>query len=320
MSAAPAPLNLPHPKNPSGESRLVGIEIEFGGLGEADAAEVVAKALGGEIRDSGPHERIVADTALGDIEVMLDTRFREKTDKLTQTVLDLLTGIVPVEIVTAPIRPEDIPKVDQLNAALRNAGAMGSRAGILLGFGMHLNPEVAGEGIADIRPVAAAYAFLEDMIRADDPIDASRRLLPFVDPYPREWLDALAADEAQDWAISDMIDAYLATTPSRNRGLDLLPLFRHLDEDRVVAKMGDDSEMVSARPAYHYRLPDCRIDEADWSIAAEWNRWVKIERIAADGDAIRDLAKAWRDYRDEFTATRSDWRQRSADIAKAAGW
>ena len=43
---------------------------------------------------------------------------------------------------------------------------------------------------------------------------------------------------------------------------------------------------MSARPTFHYRLPNCRVDEPDWRIAHEWNAWVTVEALAADEDAL----------------------------------
>ncbi|MEM6354465.1 MAG: amidoligase family protein, partial [Pseudomonadota bacterium] len=68
--------------------------------------------------------------------------------------------------------------------------------------------------------------------------------------------------------------------PTRNRPLDLLPILADLDADRVRAAL--PSEKIKPRPAYHYRLPDCRIDDAAWSPRDEWLRWLAVERLAAN--------------------------------------
>lgn len=81
--------------------------------------------------------------------------------------------------------------------------------------------------------------------------------------------------------IARLIDDYLRLTPTRNRPLDLLPLFAHIDEDRVMSAPVE-TRLVNPRPAFHYRLPDCRIDDPGWSLALAWDHWVAIERLAAD--------------------------------------
>jgi hypothetical protein len=80
--------------------------------------------------------------------------------------------------------------------------------------------------------------------------------------------------------LSAFIDDYLDANPTRNRDLDLLPLLLHLDEPRVRAALPD--EKINARPTFHYRLPDARVSDPGWSIAPDWNRWVAVERLAAE--------------------------------------
>jgi hypothetical protein len=296
-----------------GRPRRTGVEIEFGGLTEEDAARLMADEIGGDVRAAGPHEILVEGSDWGDVEICLDTAYRDKAgNKLADLGLELGRAVVPVEIVTPPLTVQQMPALDRLRGALRKAGAQGSREGVLLGFGLHLNPEIAAGTLEAILPVTRAYALIEDWLRKADPIDPSRRLLPFVDPYPRGFVDRLAG-EAEGWSLTDFIDAYLAENPTRNRGLDMLPCLRHLDEARVTAalaasiSLGSSETQVSARPTFHYRLPDCRIDEGGWRLAYEWNRWVMVERLAADSAALAALAADWLDYRAQLTTTRADW-------------
>ncbi|SIO14076.1 Putative amidoligase enzyme [Rhodovulum sp. ES.010] len=291
----------------AGTPRRVGVEIEFGGMTESEAARIVADALGGQVQPRSAHEIDVEGTEWGSVEVCLDTAYRDKAgNAIADLGLDLSRVVVPVEIVTPPLAPEHLPALDRLRGALRKAGAQGSREGMFLGFGVHLNPEIAEDRVGAILPVTRAYALVEDWLRKADPIDPSRRLLPFVDPYPRGFVDRLS-EAGPRWTLDDFIDAYLAETPTRNRGLDMLPVFRHLDEDRVTGALGDAANAVSGRPAFHYRLPDCRIDEPGWRLAYEWNRWVMVERLAADRAALDRLAGDWLEYRGAFTTTRGDW-------------
>ena len=90
-----------------------------------------------------------------------------------------------------------------------------------------------------------------------------------------------------------------------------------LDRDRAAQKL--DLAGVKGRPTYHLRLPDCRIDEADWSLALEWNRWVWVERIAEDAPLMDRLRSAWRDHRDTLLSTRGDWARRSRKLIEEAG-
>jgi hypothetical protein len=81
--------------------------------------------------------------------------------------------------------------------------------------------------------------------------------------------------------LDDLMDDYLAANPTRDRNLDLLPLFLLLDERRVRAQLLE--EKISKRPVLHYRLPTARVGQAGWSIALNWwNRLVAVERLAVD--------------------------------------
>ena len=184
----------------------------------------------------------------------------------------------------------------------------GTDNGVLLGFGMHLNVECRSTDVADVLPVLRAFALLEDWLRGSDPIDLSRRVLPFVDPYPRAFVTELA--EARDWDFAKMAQRY--------RALDLLPILALVNEETVRRMLGD--EKIGARPAFHYRLPDCRIDEPDWSIAHEWDKWALVEDVAEDPDALAHLAKAWCDYKDRWTTTRGDWRASVDDYLVSHGF
>lgn len=291
-----------------GAPRRVGVEIEFGGLTEAEVARIVAGMFGGRISGDGEFRLVVEGSAIGDVEVVLDTAWRSAAgNRLAELGLELSRAVVPVEIVTEPRDPDMLmPSMERLCVTLRERGALGSRDGFFLGFGVHLNVEVAAMTAPAIVPVLRAYAFLEDWLRATRPLDPSRRLLPFVDPYPRRLVDALADPEAADWTLPMLTGRYLDLNASRNRGLDMLPILRAIDEDAVTDALWDASA-VHARPAFHYRLPDSRIDEPDWSLADLWNRWCLVERIAADADMLDRLAQAWRAHRASLTTLRGDW-------------
>jgi len=308
---------LPRPDRADGKPRATGIEIEFAGLSVAQAAGLVAQDWGGEIRQRSTREAIVEATPFGDVKVVLDTALGQ--DGAERLLVDTLGALVPVEIATPPLVPGNLPQVDALVVTLRAAGARGTRDALAFGFGVHLNPQLAAEDSDFILPVVRAFALLEDWLRTADPIDIARRLLPFVSPWPRALVDRLAAEGA-GWSLDDLAGAYLDLSPTRNRSLDLLPLLEHLCRDRVLAAMGE-RKTKGGRPAFHYRLPEARIDEADWTLAYEWNRWCLIERVAARPALLTDLAEAWRGHRAALMTRRSDWaRQVEARLQEARIW
>lgn len=308
---------LPQPDDDIGQPRKVGVEIELGGLDEGDVARICAETLGGEARQTDSHIWQVENTSIGGLEVYLDIFLRNATkSKLRDLALDMGREVVPVEIVTDPLDLEGLRKLDGLRVALREAGALGSGAGIVFGFGVHLNVQIASYRDADIVRPLLAYALIEDWMRSANPIDESRRLLPFTDPYPTDFVRDLIALRP-DATTSDVIAAYLKHNPSRNRGLDMLPIFAKIAPHQVEAAV---SGKLSARPTFHFRLPDCLIDDADWSLADEWQRWLTVERVAQDAKVLARLGEAWEDDHGMITISRQSWARRCGEILHEAGF
>lgn len=312
------PLPLPRPVTAKGAPRKVGVEIEFSGLTEEHAAQILCDTLGGTPEQVAKGRWLAKGTRLGGFEVYLDSRPLNKLDDnaLTRQLRDVARAVVPVEIVSDPLQVDQIADLDTALDALAQAGATGTTGGVLLGFGVHFNPEAVSLEFTDILPVLTAYALIEDHIRRVADIDMSRRLLPWVDPYPRALIDRLASLRPPG-DMAALIDTYLEISPSRNHGLDMLCLFATIDRDRVARAM--DMEQIGVRPTFHWRLPDCRIDEPDWSLAREWNRWVLVERVAGDAKLLRRLRGAWRDHRGSLTSLRSDWAGTVAVMLEEAG-
>jgi len=309
---------LPEPNDRAGEPRRVGIEVECGGLPEDRVAELVAEELGGAPRRTGGYVWEVPGGELGRVEVLLDTAMRDRVQgDVGRAGLDLGRAVIPVEFVTQPILPEQIPRIDALCRRLAAAGATGTQDGIALGFGVHLNVALAGLDLDGIQPVLTAFALVEDWMRARMRLDPSRRLLPFVDTYPTVLLDRLC-DPETTWTLARLMSAYLETAPTRNHALDVLPILKQIDAARVVDAV-PAMKTKSARPAWHYRLPDCRIDQEGWSVALEWNRWCWVERVAADPVLMQRLVTAWRDYRRRRIPVPGQWAGTSAEILDQEG-
>ena len=315
MTAEFAP--LPQPDASDGSPRRVGVEIEFGGLDESHAAAIAADLLGGTVHDEGDATRTVSDSALGKLEIYLDSTWRKSRHEAVRTATETLgRDLIPVEIVTEPIPVSDLPQLSRLCDALREAGAEGTKAGLLNGFGLHYNIQTASDADADICRPLLAYALIESWMRRARPIDQSRAVLPFTDPYPTRLVRALC-DLGPDASRADVQDAYLDHAPDRNYGLDMLPVFATFDEQTVRDRM--KSHKLSPRPAFHFRLPESRIDEPDWSLADEWQRWVIVERVAADTDLLRRLIDGWKDEHGAVTLSRRAWAARCGDILAEHG-
>lgn len=304
---------LPRPNTAQNTPRRCGVEVEFSGLTETQTAELVQKQLGGEITDTDPHNIVVQTDRLGKIKVELDTALTKYRDlPMAENALDMARAIVPVEIVTDPLPLAQLPELEALCATLRAAGAKGSDDGPLSGFGVHLNPEVVSADDAMTPRSILAYALLEDHLRTASPIDTTRRIMPFVDPWPRALSDALV-NAGPDATLQDQRAIYAAHINSRNFGLDLLPLLKSADPDGYARDFPEQSA-IKPRPAFHFRLPDSRIDDPNWTLAQEWQRWLLVESVADSPPLLTALCEAWVGHRAEILAGRQTWAAIVADL------
>jgi hypothetical protein len=302
------PAAVEHPPerlNPDGKPRRVGIEIEFGGIGIAEAAAVVRELYGGTIREVSRHRLEVAATRFGGFRIEIDSHYVHGTpfdretlvDKMKATLADVAGDIagrwLPVEIAAPPVEIDDLPAIDRMVSGLRARHAAGTGSKRIYTFDLQLNPDVPSSEPDSLRRHLQAYLVLSPWLRASIDIDATRRLLPFVRPFPEAYVrKVLAADYRPD--LHGLVANYLAANPSRFRELDLLPLFAYLVPEQYQAAAADP--LVKPRPAFHYRLPDSRVDDPSWGgVIEEWNRWVVVERLAADQGRLAEACRARRE-------------------------
>jgi hypothetical protein len=284
---------LPHTlETTDGAKRQVGIEIEFAGLDGPSVAKTVAAALGGDVKENSAHKYVVADTRLGDKTVELDTRFVHAADPEEETAIgqtgrkllgDLAQAVVPYELVTNPMDIDHLAQIDVVIDALRKAGARGTTDNPIYAFGVHLNPQAVSLYPHYLLRVMQSFVLLNDWVRSVARTDPTRRLMAWAQPYEDDYVKLiLNPDYRPD--LKTLISDYLTLQSGRNYDLDMLPLFSEADEELMKRLAGD--MMSSARPAFHYRLPDCRISEPGWTTANDWNLWVAVEDLAEDEDRI----------------------------------
>lgn len=277
-------------RGPSPEDR-VGVELELGGLDVDRCAAIVADVIGGEVVEDSRYVRSVR-TEHGVFRVELDAGWLKKLgeevsrgrgkwrDVATDALEKLAGGVVPCEVVAPPLPRRDLPMIDALAVALGAAGGRGTYEAMRFGFGVHFNPELADVRLSTVLPVMRAFAQLHDALVDTYRVDPSRRLTGFIDPWPAA-LDERLLDPAYRPAdLPALIDDYLRISPTRNRALDMLPLFAHVDESRVRAAVGD--EKLNPRPTFHYRLCNCRIGHPDWRPSQEWGSWLRVEALARE--------------------------------------
>ena len=290
-----------------GDPRRVGIEIELQGIDVHDLAELTAETLGGEVDRVSSVEFNIDVPELGEFRVEVDFKLlkelaregevrREDGDEgLKDLAVELLGGasavLVPCEIVTPPIPMQSMAEpMDALVERLRAAGAKGTRHSVLYAFGVHLNVEPPDLEAGTVLDYLRAFVCLYDWVVEEGRVDVTRQISPYIRPYTRDY-DLLISnpDYAPDWPR--LVDDYLEHNPTRDRALDMLPMFAHVDEERVLAVV--DDPLIKPRPAFHYRLSNSCVDEDGWSIANPWNRWMHIERLASDPEALTSCSVAF---------------------------
>ncbi|PRY73306.1 amidoligase family protein [Marivita geojedonensis] len=306
MTATATPFPpLPIETTAAGDERLTGIEIEFAGPTELETGKLIAREFGGTVQDDGQHSVTVCDTAFGDIEVELDITLRKRKDlPFLKEGLDAFRGLIPVEVVTPPLSRAQLSEFNTICAALRGIGAMGSRTGVLLGFGVHVNPEVVAPDHRFTLDTITAYALLEPWLRRKEQVDTTRRMMPFVGAWPRGLISELANTRCD--SLAEVMQICARHIASRNQSLDLLPLFKHA-EPELFSRLFDTTDKTSARPTFHFRLPDSRIDEADWSLLQPWQLWRQVELVAANPDLLSALRSAWRTHDAAWFERKSVW-------------
>lgn len=306
-----------------GTPRRVGIEFELQGLDVDELAAIVAATLDGTIRQHSDAEytvttpnneeyRVEIDSALLKSNAAVKADKPDETSALQEAAFSAISSVgslvVPCEVVSPPLAMADIAEpMDSLVAAIRAAGGQGTRQSPLYAFGVHLNIEPPTLEANQVVNYIKAFVCLYDWIVEAGDVDLTRQIMPYIRRFPTGYEDLVTAPGyAPDWRT--MIDDYLAANPTRNRALDMLPMFAHMDADAVRDIVDDD--LIKPRPAFHYRLANCCIDDPDWSIAAPWSRWLQIEQLALDEARLEECCDAFtRDRQRLLSKLDSQWRE-----------
>jgi hypothetical protein len=289
--------------------RLVGLELEFTGVEMSTVAQLVVDLFEGSIQQISEFEYEVTDTRYGTFSLELDAQLLKnqtylnilenlgitledphKQERLEIFLRDLASGLVPYEIVAPPIPWSKLSVFNPLLDQLRSLNAEGTGSSFLHAFGLHINPEIASTHHHYLLRYLQAFVLLEPWIRLDANIDVSRTLTPYIQSFNSDYVTYILKSDYHPSQIK-LIRDYLRFGNSRNRSLDMLPIFKYLNAPLVLDY--DDDPRISARPAFHYRLPNSSLSDPDWSIADEWNRWVLVEQLAEDEAELRNLAQAF---------------------------
>lgn len=309
----------PYIKSYDDNERTIGVEIEFSGLNIDEIGNAITHVIGGETKKKTKYEAEIINSSLsnyGNFNIELDASLfksgklrdylnligledKSSIDNVEDFLSVVAMEMVPMEVVSPPIPISKLPVMDEIKEALRKKSAEGTKDSIINAFGMHLNPSLPSLEAEDIRDFLRAFVLMYDWLVEKLEIDTSRKFTPYIDPFPKDYIRHILADGYEP-DISTLIDDYLEFNPTRNRPLDMLPLFTFMDEDRVVSVVDDG--LTSSRPTFHYRLPNCEISNPDWSITKEWNYWAMVEKVAHDKNKLNALRKEYLDWDENPTS------------------
>ena len=300
LSLAKSP---PEETNSEGNLRRVGVEIEFGGLPLAEAAQIIADTAGLRQSAISDYEIALEGDPAGAWRIERDQELLKKMGReraeneeevgllatAAEKALELGSkAIVPLELVSPPLSFERLPEFQELVDALRAAGAVGTGGNVLFAFALQLNPELPALDAETIRRYLQSFACLQDWLEERCNMDAARKVTHYSALYPIDYVKLLLSEDyAPD--IATLIDDYLQHNPTRNRALDMLPVFSYIDEVRVRGIVSDPK--IKSRPTFHYRLPNSKIDEKTWTVFEAWNDWVTVEEIAESPVRLAELSK-----------------------------
>ena len=293
-------------RNNEGALRRVGFEIEYIDYSLENSVDFLHKLFGGNIAQKNDHYYQIQETQYGSFSVERDLKLLQKLSEKSADNLEnkkfniegvannILTGllkdVVPIEIVTPPLPYDKVDVAEKIIDGLKKTPANDTSKSIFTAFGLHINPEVADFEAHHILNYLKAYCLLNHWLRREIEIDVSRRLSPFIDEYPRGYIK-LILSENYNPNLEALIQDYLVHNNTRNRSLDMLPLFKFLKGERIDKLLA--SESIKPRPTFHYRLPNTNFRNDEWSVRSEWERWLLVEKIANNPELIDLMSKQY---------------------------
>lgn len=293
--------------NVEGEERRVGFELEFSGLEMLQVASILADSLDGKVVPATHAECSVEVPDVGEFIVELDWRFAKETakeraehhmaasgtsvpdDPFMEWMTRIASQVVPVEVVCPPIPVSHLQILDKPVAMLRDAGALGTEKSLIYAFGVHINPDLPDLTAKTLIRYIKAYSVCQAWLLKAHQVDPVRRITPYIDLYPAQYINVVM--DYKNESMKEVMDDYLRFNPTRNRALDLTPLFKHIDADRLEAKLQDPR--IKGRPTFHYRMPNCEIEKSGWSLATAWHYWGVIEHLVSNPEKLDGLCAQW---------------------------
>lgn len=302
--------------NKEGKMRTVGFELEFADVDIEESVKIIRELYGGEIHKEHRFKQQVKNTSLGDFTVMIDLRLLHEKSyqkvlnkfninlqdiqwgennleyEVESTMEQLIRKVIPYEITSPPIPLNNLEELDKLRKSLYEHHATGTKSFPTNAFAIHINPEIPAQDTETILRYMRAFFLLYPYIFKESKIDMARRVSSFISPFPAKYAEIVIKPSYKP-ELDTLIEDYHLYNPDRNRPLDMYPLFASVHKEKVDTYA--DIGKVNARPTFHYRLPNSLINQADWSLADEWNGWVLIEQLASDEDRLSQMSREYLD-------------------------
>lgn len=320
-------IKLQQTVNFENQKRQVGFEFEFSGIGIKKSAEILHSLYGGTIDEQHCNLVHIDDTNLGNFKVEFDADILKTLAKISkenqdaneidlhgaveQILKSATKNVVPIEIVTPPIPHDKIATLDKLVDDLRDAGAKDTESSIFTGFGLHLNPDTPSLDSRVILKFLQSFSLLEPWLREQMKVDITRVLLPYIQSYPEKYKMMIFSEKYQP-NIDELIRDYLQYNPTRNRALDMLPLFAYINDDLVKNQV--DANLVKARPAFHYRLPNCSLQRESWSLEQQWQYWLVIEALVDNDKLRKKMMEQYLSYQESFDLFKTKWIEKTKEL------
>jgi hypothetical protein len=300
--------------NQRGEIRKAGFELEFGNLTLETVADAILQLYGGKLQVVHRYNQKVVDTEMGDFTLKIDLALlsekeyhrlfdslgipideiqagKRSLDTLIEGALETVARVsIPNELSFPPLPFDQVHRAEELRQALHDKKAEGTKASIFYAFAMHINPELPSQDVDTVLTYTRAFLLLYPWLLKSCQVDFTRRLTTFINPFPAAYYQLILPSDYQP-NLQQFIRDYHLHNPDRNRPLDLYPVLAFMAPSEVnqLKNLGN----VKPRPTFHYRLPNSLIDDPNWNIAAEWNRWYEVERLASEPALIRELSQEY---------------------------
>lgn len=301
-------------KNKEGIVRRVGFEIEFAEVSLDQVANSIIGLYGGTVEVYNKFYQKITGTSLGDFSLQIDARVlteksyekiwnktglkpEELTDRrknlnknLENTLDSIASMVVPYEIGTPPVPIDELQKLEPLRYALFQMKAKGTSSSFLYAFATHINPELPRCDTETILRYTRAFLLLYFWLSEKSAVNITRKLTAFINPFPDEYI-SLVLNKSYNPDFEKFADDYYLYNPDRNRPLDLYPVLAFINKKKIESFQ--DLGKVSARPTFHYRVPNSLIDESSWTLAKEWNLWVMVEQLANMPSDLETLSQEY---------------------------